>query len=498
MSNINQAIEYAKQNPNSAFAYELRRRIESGQMNTELESAGLNQYITTPTPSEERTLGSKVKSGLKSVYKAVAEPVANLIARPGQAVLSAMGKEVPTGEFLGLNITAPKTAKDVIGDVGRGLETVALGIGGGAVADIAKAGVKGAIKQGAIQGAKQGAIAGGMTGLGQGLQGELTPEEIAKSTLQGTLIGGVTGGVLGGGIPAVGAVAQKTAQVAKKGTQLVTKTGKETVESIAKPANIMQRVARVDPTQQVKFKEASGETIGEYLTNRKIFGNTEEVITKVVDRFKQSKNQADEALAKLTGVYKPTPVKTVLNDLFTKEKNISSPGALSSDFKRVLSLKNKFDREGLTMSEINEVKRLYERNVKLDFMKQNLPEGVKKANTLDDALRKWQFTQAEKLGLKNLPELNKETRSAKMLADALAKKYGKEQANNAVSLTDWIVLTGADPATAVSQYLVKKIFSSKGLQSKIAQKLSKKVPEKTVKPIFGTPKKGLEEFLKSN
>lgn len=52
MADIKQAIDYAKQNPNSAFSTELRRRIESGQMNKELQTAGLNQYVTD-TPSEK-------------------------------------------------------------------------------------------------------------------------------------------------------------------------------------------------------------------------------------------------------------------------------------------------------------------------------------------------------------------------------------------------------------------------------------------------------------
>lgn len=64
MATIKEAIEYSKVNPNSAFATELRKRIESGQMNTELEQAGLNQYVTAP-----------VKSGLLETAKGVAKGV---------------------------------------------------------------------------------------------------------------------------------------------------------------------------------------------------------------------------------------------------------------------------------------------------------------------------------------------------------------------------------------------------------------------------------------
>ena len=254
MADITQAIEYAKKNPNSAFASELRRRMESGQMNSELTGAGLTQYIPQSVQPEKKKDGI-----LKSVYKAVAEPVANLIARPGQAVQSALGYEPSTGKFLGLDITAPKTGKDVLADVGRGLETVALGVGGGAVKDIAKAGLKGVIKQGAVQGAKQGAIAGGMTGLGQGLEQEdVTVGDVVSRTVGGAVLGGATGGVLGGGVPAVGAVGAKVGQIAQKGANVaknvvggVYDATKLAAQGTARiPGRIATNVAEKKATQQ--------------------------------------------------------------------------------------------------------------------------------------------------------------------------------------------------------------------------------------------------------
>lgn len=270
--------------------------------------------------------------------------------------------------------------------------------------------------------------------------------------------------------------------------------GVKATGGITKPENIMQRVARINPTEQVKFKDISGETVGEYLTKRKIFGSSEEVATKLVEKFQQSKTMADDALAGLEGTFRPTPVKTVLDELFKKEKIISSPGALSQDFKRVQALQKKFESDGLTMSEINEVKRLFERNVKLDYVKQNLPDGVKRSKTLDSAIREWQVQQAERLGLKNLPELNKETMYSRMLADALGKKLAGSSANSAISLTDWVMLSGGDPLS-VAGFVGKNIVTSTKLQSKLAERLSKKAPKKEVKPEYGQRKPDLTDFL---
>lgn len=274
----------------------------------------------------------------------------------------------------------------------------------------------------------------------------------------------------------------------------IVKAGKETVENIVAPEKIMQRVARINPSDQAKFEKIAEESVGDYLVKRKIFGSPEEITEKLVAKFQASKSRADDALSELTGTFKPRQVKTALTELVKKEASVSSPGAISPDFRRVRDLLNKFNSTGLDMTEINEVKRLLERNVKMDFLKQNLPEGVKKANILDDSIRKWQFETAEKLGLKNLPELNKETRLAKQLADSLGKKLAGSQANNAIGLTDWVILAGGDP-TAVAGFIGKKVLSSKSLQSRIAERMTRDIPQTDITAQFGKPRPGLSEFL---
>lgn len=64
MAGIREAIEYAKQNPNTPFANELRKRIESGQMNKELTDAGM----TPPNPEAnpvKPTVGERIKEGFE-------------------------------------------------------------------------------------------------------------------------------------------------------------------------------------------------------------------------------------------------------------------------------------------------------------------------------------------------------------------------------------------------------------------------------------------------
>lgn len=240
----------------------------------------------------------------------------------------------------------------------------------------------------------------------------------------------------------------------------------------SQPAKIMQRVARINKSKQAKFEKMAGESVGDYLTKRGIYGNIEEITQKLYQRFTKSKSVADDALAKLKGEFDPPPVKTMLDELYARELRVSSPGAPSP----ILGEVTKLIKKGRwNMSEINQIKRLYERNVKVDYLKTTNPEGVAKATNLDSAVREWQFRQAETLGLKNLPKINQETRLAKQLMDDLGAEYSGQAGNNAVTLTDWIMLSGGDP-TAIGGFLLKKGFSSKSVQSAIAKALNKGKP----------------------
>jgi len=448
-----------------------------GAPNVEEKKGG---YSLGETIEDVKQTGSKILGTIKDTYKKTQE--AKQASRTGeQGMLRGFAQQAGIG--LG-------GISNVVGDVVTGAVKTALPQAGeeavkGAVASVVKPATESDFVKGIYE--KYNSL-----------------DEAKKRDIDSVLgLGSFLADVTGAGI--VGKGAKTTLKAGEEAITTGLKVGEDLIESGAKtlstvgdgaikPENIMQRVARVNPTEQSKFKQVSGETVGEYLVNRKIFGNSEKIASDLVKRFQDSKKSADDAIATLKGEYKPTPIKTALNELFTKEKSISSPGALSKDFKEVLTLKNKFDKQGLDMTEINRVKRLLESNYKMDFLKQNLPEGVKKANTLDDAIRKWQFDQAEKLGLKNLPEINDETRYAKMLADALGKKLAGSSANNAVSLTDWVALSGGDPAS-VAMFLGKKALSSSRLQSKIAEKLSSGKIKKEVKAEFGKKKPDLTDFL---
>ena len=318
---------------------------------------------------------------------------------------------------------------------------------------------------------------------------ERVAEDVANlATIAGTAVGGkvaptIVRGVAGTLSNAASRTSSSLAGIAETGAQGIQKATSAALD----PAQIMQRVARVSKGKQADFERLAGESVGGYLVKRGIFGSIDEISTQLFSRFQKSRAAADrlfESLDERTGgVYKPEPVGTALNELFAREQRTASPGARSRDFARTAELKRKYDTEGLNMAEINEVKRLYERNVKVDYIKENKPENVASATNIDTAIREWQRNQVKDLGGTNLVEINKETQLARQLLDDLGREYSGAAGNNAITLTDWIIISELDP-TAIGAFLAKKGLSNKGVQSAIAKKLAGNPEQPDIFPIF--------------
>lgn len=161
MANIQEAIQYAKSNPNTEFATELRRRIESGQMNNELQSAGLTQYIPQGTKEIKakdvatgfakgagRTLVNTV-SGLQDIGQGVlggaealvtGKPLSETKAFKPEVGIEALKKETTQGQSVTQALQPTNEAQKLGGQLETGAEILA---GGGA--GLAKGAVAGGV-----------------------------------------------------------------------------------------------------------------------------------------------------------------------------------------------------------------------------------------------------------------------------------------------------------------------------------------------------------------
>lgn len=250
-------------------------------------------------------------------------------------------------------------------------------------------------------------------------------------------------------------------------------------------ANIMQRQVKLTNPQEVKFKQMTGEDIGEFLSKRDLNRPPEEIVSESTKRFINSYQEADDALAQLPGKYKFEPVRTALDDLIEREKIASTPGTKSANSEAINDLVKKYDEGGLTMSEINQVKRIYEKEVKLPYMKEMNSLQVDRSGRIDSAIREWQLKKADDLGFKNLREINKQTQAYKFIADKVSDRLTGIKTNNALSLTDIVLLAGGD-LNSLTMFATKRLFSNAKLQTLIARLArNKKLDVQEVKAIFG-------------
>lgn len=155
----------------------------------------------TPNPTQEQSQPEQPqKDGfLKSLAKGIISPVATMAARPiqlGAMLAGATPEQIDTttkniaGDWV---VPTPKNTTDVLKDVGRGAETVALGMPVGTIGGAAKAGLIAGAGQGLEEtGTVGGTLKGGATGLALGTAGgavskvlSSAPKWLAKDAFKG-------------------------------------------------------------------------------------------------------------------------------------------------------------------------------------------------------------------------------------------------------------------------------------------------------------------------
>lgn len=237
-------------------------------------------------------------------------------------------------------------------------------------------------------------------------------------------------------------------------------------------ANISTKANRFNANEIREFTRTTGQSPWDFATSRGMTKVWDDAVVEATRLWQASKDQADDALKAIKWRFRFADewedlLKTTIDDLETRLINTKSP-----DSKRISQLKAKYEDSGLTMSEINEIKRAYSNNYKYSFVDVG-SEAALRSRNLQDAVRKWQFKVAEENGLTNLKEINKTTQGWKMFADSLSKKLQWSSANNALSLTDAVMLSGATPEN-IALYLWRKLASSSAVKQWAIKLFSKK------------------------
>ena len=254
----------------------------------------------------------------------------------------------------------------------------------------------------------------------------------------------------------------------EKLTQNLEKDLDPVIQKVKKKANdwadtIIQNNNRMTKKQQENFKKMSWDDQWKWMNDRNI--RTQE---DLVDYFIESKNKVDDAMWKIEWQFTSKELTTVLDDSVDFAKKTEN-----KDLGRLQELQTKNANGWLTMQEINEVKRFYEKNNKFNYLKEWTAEKSALATNRDTSLREWQQKIATENGLDNLKELNKETQAAKFLADNATNWQSGIKGNNPISLTDWIVFAGDGiNSNSITGLVSKKILTAPRFQDKIVDVLN--------------------------
>lgn len=199
-------------------------------------------------------------------------------------------------------------------------------------------------------------------------------------------------------------------------------------------------VLKLQPNSARKIAKANiaGTTPERWLLEKKLLGsNVDETVDLLDDVHIRSKAQVDDSLAKISKTYIYNRVEQTLDIL---EKSFEKTIGNEKTVERLAALKEKAP-SGLTLSEINEVKRLIDDNLDLFAITGDPKAGAVKKGLLNirQEIKRFIEDKAGENGVKNIKELNKDTQVSKEIKDAILKAETRRTPNNLLSLTDYII-----------------------------------------------------------
>jgi len=493
----------------------------------ELVAQGATPVAPSPQPAREE----KGEGFLKSIVKAPATILARPVQLAAELVMPGDNTEAidkfSREKLGGFVAPVPQSAADVKKDVGRGIQTAAWGAPG-LLSGGTAFGVGSSLEKGNDLFSTQTAVEGALGAGGAKIAGAVAKPilNVASKAIEKVAPG------------AMEAVSKKTSSIfspIKQGmdeskllpdeySSFINKAAGKTEDILNKPFEVAKNallpksetfVAKMTGIENTaagkKFKQMHGESMDEYLVKSGNIDSPDKMMINEYNKAMTSRKLSEQQMKNVPGVYRNDFVRSAIDDLLEKEAKIGIPGKES---KEIFTLANKYKQGGLTFDESNRVKQLYEKNVKLDFLKEKAADKIQRANRIDNGIREWQRETAEKGGYTNLAEMMKQTQKARSVADALYKASLKgDLAKGGFGLFDAVLVSGLGPEglalSAGRKFLSSDTFrkaAARGLapKAKVGMTTPKQGPIKDFflpEPKAGTPKttqKPITTKLKSN
>ncbi len=189
------------------------QNVNAPNMSTPTGSVYTPPNFQTRSPQKTSVFG-KIENVAKDIVRGTLKPAVTLATRPFQLAkeLIQPGEQTPQEQSVNLpffgKIPAPQNQSDVIKDVGRGLETVALGFGGGGIGETAGQALKVPLKDLALKSAIETGKIGTVFGAGSEIANKGSQTDLS-GLIKSSALGGASGFALGGATPFVAKGAQE-------------------------------------------------------------------------------------------------------------------------------------------------------------------------------------------------------------------------------------------------------------------------------------------------
>jgi len=258
-------------------------------------------------------------------------------------------------------------------------------------------------------------------------------------------------------------------EAAKLLKQWFTTWVKETVKEVVEPTKglalwkdlpekIIASVQKINPSKRQEFvKITKWKSPEEWLNERGIIQDREDTIAILWQRWLDAKNEIDTWITQLWWKFKDKNVSTMLKQSL-EEATETWDDIRKKLLKKFTELDNK---EWLTPNQIITIKRDFEKNVTLDYLRENLSKKAKTAKNLDSKVREFLISKAEEAWFWNFRDLSRELQQSRFLADEIAWKLTGQQANNLFGFTDnllvawWII----EPSILLWLWIKKTLWS---------------------------------------
>lgn len=239
----------------------------------------------------------------------------------------------------------------------------------------------------------------------------------------------------------------------------------------------MQKAINLNPSDIRKIKEPNiaGKDPANWLLERGFKGSQEQIVSQLNNHSFSSKLQVDEGLKAIITPIPATEALSARNTLQVLKNTFE--GTLGNEA-LVKSLDDLLTKDSYTLSELNDIKRLADNELKIFKTTGALKESAtaKGLFNVRDELKTLIENKAAENGFDTVKQLNKETQVAREISDAMSKRLDVESKLPNLGLRDAILATGGFAVdglgTALGLVISKKVLESPQFRTYLANKLS--------------------------